>query len=61
MVSTGSFHMEAGQGQIFEYVRPGYSETWGRLPGLPTLRKTPGGAGRELLADYEQKPDNWFR
>ena len=48
------FTMELVQGSNFlEYVRPGYQARRVQTSRTPTLRKTPGGAGKELLADYE--------
>lgn len=48
------FTMELVQGSNFlEYVRPGYRARRVQTSRTPTLRKTPGRAGKEQLADYE--------
>jgi serine/threonine protein kinase/tetratricopeptide (TPR) repeat protein len=48
------FTMELVLGSNFlEYVRPGYHARHLQSSRTPTLRKTPGGSGGELLANYE--------
>jgi serine/threonine protein kinase/tetratricopeptide (TPR) repeat protein len=48
------FTMELVHGSNFlEYVRPGYLAKRVQSSRTPTLRKSPGGSGKELLADYE--------